>query len=274
MRHLERMHRFLFALAIAALSAARPAASAEDAGPIVRLDVLDGGMTARGTYQAALRFTLADGWKTYWRSPGEAGIPPVFTWRRSDNVADVAITWPTPVTFELYGLRSIGYKNELVLPIEITPETPDRPVRLSGDIELGVCNEVCVPSALNFDHALDAGAGPNPLIAAALARRPLTAREAGVRSAACRLRPTPDGMRIEARIAMPNKGSGEFTVIEPGNPELWATEAQVSRRGGTLVASSELINNGGGAFAIDRSRIRITVLGRDRAVDIRGCAAG
>lgn len=267
------LKRFLIPVALAVATAQPVVAGGTFENP-VHLDVLDGGVTSRGTYVAALRLTLADGWKTYWRAPGEAGIPPRFDWRGSDNVGNVAVTWPTPVVFELGGMKSIGYKHELVLPVEITPARANQPVRLSGQIEIGVCKDVCLPSTLDFDHRLDATAKRNPEIAAALAQRPYSKGEAGVRAATCRLTPSADGMRIEARIAMPTAGGKEFTVFEPGTPDLWATEAQSVRDGDVLVASSELVNDTGNAMAIDRSRIRITVLGRNHAVDIQGCSAG
>lgn len=264
----------LAASAVIAAALALPATAGGTVDDLVRLEVLDGGLTPQGTYMAALHLTLSDGWKTYWRAPGDTGIPPQFDWRGSRNVGAVSITWPAPEVFEQNGLRSIGYSHELVLPVEITPARADRPVRLRGEMELGVCNDVCVPSALAFDRQLDAGAARHPAIAAALAQRPYSAAEAGVRTATCRLTPTPDGMKIEARIAMPSAGGREFAVIEPGNPQLWASEARTDRDGDTLIASSELTNLDSGAFALDRSQIRITVLGRKHAVDIQGCLPG
>ena len=147
---------------------------------LVQLDVLDGGKSDSGTYLGAIRLTLADGWKTYWRAPGDAGIPPQFDWSASGNVGEVSITWPAPHVFDQNGLRSIGYADQLVLPIEISPRNPAKPVRLRGEVDLGVCKDVCVPGQLTFDHTLNADAGRHPAIAAALAQRPFSAREAGV----------------------------------------------------------------------------------------------
>ncbi len=260
------------ALAIS-LSISAPAL-AQGVDTLVQLEVLDGGKTAKGTYQGALRLTLKDGWKTYWRAPGDAGIPPQFDWNGSGNIADIAITWPAPHVFDQNGLRSVGYEDQLVLPVEITPKNPAKPVRLRGEMDLGVCKDVCVPGRLGFDHTLDADAGRNPAIAAALAQRPFSEREAGVADATCHLTPTEDGMQIEAHITMPPAGGSEFAVIEPGNPALWASQPETRRQGNTLITSSEVISASGGPFALDRSEVRITVLGANHAVDIRGCSAG
>ncbi|SDX15706.1 Disulphide bond corrector protein DsbC [Ruegeria halocynthiae] len=262
------------AIALSASLYSVAAVFAQGVEQLVQLDVLDGGKSDNGTYQGALRLTLKDGWKTYWRAPGDAGIPPQFDWSKSRNVGDIAITWPAPKVFDQNGLQSIGYEDQLVLPVEITPKNPAKPVRLRGEMDLGVCKDVCVPGRLGFDHTLDANAGRNPAIAAALAQRPFSEREAGVAEATCQLTPTKDGMQIEAHITMPSAGGSEVAVIEPGNPTLWASQSDTDRRGNTLIARSEIINASGGPFALDRSEVRITVLGANHAVDIVGCSAG
>ena len=242
-----------------------------DLETLVEIEVLDGGLTPRGTYMGAFRLTLSDGWKTYWRAPGDAGIPPTFNWRGSRNVGELSITWPTPEVFSTSGFRTIGYHDQLVLPIEITPSQAGKPVGLKGRMELGICKDICVPSALSFDHQLDPDAGGNPAIAAAMASRPYSATEAGVRSAICRLSPTQGGMQIEAHIAMPSAGGTEIAVIEPGDPQFYVGETSSERRGKTLVATAEVYHASAGAIALDRSDLRITVLGSKHAVDIQGC---
>ncbi len=239
---------------------------------IARIEVLDGGMTARGTYMTALRLTLKPGWKTYWRAPGDGGIPPQFDWSASRNIAGMSMTWPAPKVFESYGLRSIGYHDQLVLPIEITPETAGRPVRLSGQLRFGICKDVCVPTDMSVSHDLDAAARRNPAIVAAMAQRPYSAKEAGVSRASCQLLPNDDGMRFEARIDMPTAGDSEYAVIEPGVSDIWSSRTETRREGGTLVVSAELYDDTSGQFTLDRSLIRITVLGSDHAVDIQGCS--
>lgn len=264
------------AMVLALLLATTPA-SAQSAIPdpdqLVRLRVLDGGTTAEGTRMAALELTLAEGWKTYWRSPGEAGIPPRFDWSGSRNLGKVQIHWPTPMVFEQSGYRSFGYADRLVLPIEITPERADQDVRLAGRMDLGLCSDICIPGNVHFDQALDAAAPRDPQIIAALADRPSTAREAGVTGASCSVQPTQDGIRLTARIDLPPPSSGsEVAVIEPGIPGVWAGQAETRREGPQLVTSTEFIDETGEGLALDRSKIRITVFGGSQAADIRGCS--
>lgn len=262
------------AAALFAIAMPAPALSGAAEGDIVRIEVLDGGLTPRGTHLGALRITLQPGWKTYWRAPGDAGIPPSFSWRGARNVGELSIIWPAPEVFLTSGYRTIGYHDQLVLPVEITPETPGKPVRLKGRMQLGVCKDVCVPAELKFDHQLDSSAGRHPAIAAAMASRPWTAKEAGVRAASCSLHPTQYGMTVTARISMPSAGGEEIAVIEPGNPRLFAGETSTRREGGQLVAETEFLPADGNSYAIDRSKLRITVLGKNHAVDIQGCSAG
>ena len=267
---------FALAAAVALAATVAPAraqvfTSMED---LVQIEVIQGGMDAQGAYVTALRLTLAEGWKTYWRVPGEAGIAPRFDWKGSRNIGDIAISWPTPDVFVLYGLQSIGYSNELVLPLAVTPARPGQAVRLRGEMEIGMCKDVCIPGTLAFDQTLDPDAASNPAIEAALERQPLSGQQAGVRSATCKLSPADGGMRLTARITMPSAGAPEEAVIEPGSSMIWASPAQTSRRGNVLTISSDLAHVSQPSFALDRSQVRITVLGKRRAVDIQGCTAG
>jgi hypothetical protein len=105
-----------------------------------------------------------------------------------------------------------------------------------------------------------------------MASSPYSASEAGVTSATCSLSAIDGGLRISATIKMPHAGGTEFAVIEAGDPQIWASQAQTRRDGGQLTATSDLIHVSQGSFALDRSAVRITVLGGKHSVDIRGCA--
>ncbi len=241
----------------------------------VTAEVLEGWITSDGDRVAALHLSLAPGWKTYWRAPGDAGIPPQFDWSGSRNLEDVVINWPAPFVFEDNGMRSVGYKGELVIPLRISPSNPSETVHLVAEMDLGVCADVCIPYVLNFDAELiTQNRKPSPAIAAALAQLPYSEEEAGVRSAKCMIAPTSDGLQIEVRVEMPSAGNPEYAVIEPGAGDIWVSEAETTRYGTEVVAISDLVSVSGGPITLDRSAIRITILGSDYAVDVQGCASG
>lgn len=269
-------------LALALLAAVLPAAARAEAPPpmppqspaeVVRLEVLPGWRAGDGRHVAGLRLTLAPGWKTYWRAPGAAGLAPAFDFGGSDGVASAEVGWPVPEVFHQAGLRSVGYHGQVTLPVELALAPGTGEARLAGAVEVGVCREVCVPVRLPFAASLPVHGDRDPAIVAALVDRPMTAEEAGAR-ATCTVAPRGDGLALAVRVAMPPIGPAEAVVIEAADPALWVSEAAAAREGGTLVATAEVLAPGGGPVALDRSSLRITVLGDGAAVDIRGCAAG
>lgn len=107
---------------------------------------------------AGLEFVLADGWKTYWRSPGDAGLPVTVDWSESENVAAVDFGWPVPHRFSLFGLETFGYGGRVIFPLTVRPETPGLPVALRGRVDYLVCEEICIPHSAEV--GLDLPAGP------------------------------------------------------------------------------------------------------------------
>ncbi|WOH81052.1 protein-disulfide reductase DsbD family protein [Bradyrhizobium sp. BEA-2-5] len=93
-----------------------------------------------------IAFQLEPGWKTYWRTPGDSGVPPRFDFSRSDNVEAVTVMWPAPRQFDDgAGGTSLGYKHQVVLPLRIVAKNPDKPLVLRADINYAVCEKLCVP---------------------------------------------------------------------------------------------------------------------------------
>ena len=134
---------------------------------------LIGGETAKGSWRAGLDITLGEGWKTYWRLPGDAGVPPEFDWLRSRNVKSVTVLWPAPKRFMDQGGETIGYKDRVVFPLDVSAIEAEQPIELALDAFLGVCEVVCIP--VKLDLAL-VQSQPTPadasLIAAFAARVP------------------------------------------------------------------------------------------------------
>ena len=87
----------------------------------------------------------------------------------------------------------------------------------------------------------------------------------------CTVSPAKGGVKLRTEIDMPAIPGPEETVVEAGQPELWASEPNTRRQGGTLISETRLMHMEGKPFALDRSKLRFTVLGESQAVDIRGC---
>jgi DsbC/DsbD-like thiol-disulfide interchange protein len=125
-------------------------AKAEDASPWQR-DAhsavrLLAGSRSGGVLLGGIAIQLQDGWKTYWRTPGDSGVPPRFDFSKSDNVEAVTVLWPAPMKFDDgAGGFSLGYKKHVVLPLRIVAKNNDKPVTLRANISYAVCDKICIP---------------------------------------------------------------------------------------------------------------------------------
>jgi DsbC/DsbD-like thiol-disulfide interchange protein len=108
---------------------------------------------------AGVQIRLAPGWKTYWRSPGDSGVPPTFDWSGSKNLKSAEVLFPAPHRFADAGGTAIGYSDEVVFPVRITPERADEPVELKLNLAYGVCKTLCVPSEESLTLELPAQGG-------------------------------------------------------------------------------------------------------------------
>lgn len=267
----RRLSPPILACAALAAAAALPAAAQPVPADLVRAELIAGWPTATG-YMGALRLTLAPGWKTYWRAPGEAGIPPAFDWQGSDNLAGVTYHWPQPQVFDLNGLRTLGYHDSLVLPIEFAGLRPGQPLTIVGHVSLGVCKDICVPASVDVTARLAGrGDGGTP-IRTALAEEPRDGAAAGVGPARCAAEPTRDGLRLTADIPMKGADPGDFAVVELADASVWVTPVEQRAAGGHLVQVADLVPSAARPFALDRSSVRLTVFTRSGAAyQLKGC---
>ena len=132
------------------------AAVAQDASPWAREPHaavrLLAGSRGQATVLGAIAFSLDAGWKTYWRNPGDSGVPPRFDFSASDNVESVTVLWPAPMAFpDGAGGTSYGYKDQLVLPLRIVPKDKDRPVLLRNAMSYAVCEKICIPAEARLE---------------------------------------------------------------------------------------------------------------------------
>ena len=235
--------------------------------------LLPGWQTETGTHMAGLKLVLAPGWKTYWRSPGEAGIPPLFNWSGSDNLKSVRVHWPTPAVFQTNGIQSIGYHDQVTLPLEVTALDPAKPVRLRTTVELGICKDICLPASLDLTIDLNGPGAHDTFITSALAAEPKEATKPELTKISCTVEPIDDGIKITATLQLVAANTPETVAFESGQPDIWVAEAKTIRQGGTLVSITDMVAPTGAPFALDRSKIKLTVLAGKTAVEINGCPA-
>jgi DsbC/DsbD-like thiol-disulfide interchange protein len=147
-----------------------------DARSAVRL-VAGSPLGAEGLLRAGVEIRLADRWKTYWRYPGDSGVPPVFDFSKSENIKSVSVLWPAPHRFTNNGGATIGYKGDVMFPVHVVPENPNRPTTLRLALDYAVCEQLCVPA--RGQATLDLAWAPSPYdsqLATAEAQTPKQAR--------------------------------------------------------------------------------------------------
>src|SRR5262245_54048716 len=181
---LSRLVAALGAVVLAGAAAAQSQAPAQASTWIellnARARLIGGAPAVRGatSYLAGVEIALDEGWKTYWRMPGDAGVPPNFDWSGSSNVAAVTVLYPAPRRMSEPAADTVGYKHEVLFPVEVVPKDASQPVRLHLALEFGVCREICIPAEARLALALtpvEMARQPSPAMLAALEQVPRAA---------------------------------------------------------------------------------------------------
>lgn len=205
---------------------AAPAGDADAASPWTELHASRARLVASraaapgGARLAGIEIAMADGWKTYWRMPGDAGVPPTFDWSGSTNAAQIKVLYPAPTRIAEAGGEVVGYKGTVLFPVEVTPQDAAKPVALKLSMELGICREICVPVTSTFELTLPpSGKAAQPdAIAAGLDRvpRPQAKRrptDPDLRKAA--VSDSEAGARLTVEAAFGSARSGDVFVEAP-----------------------------------------------------------
>jgi len=124
------------------------------------------------TLRAGIEIKLQPGWKTYWRYPGDSGVPPQFDFAGSENLAAAEVLYPAPHSFKDEAGTSIGYKETVIFPVRVTPRDPSKPVKLNAKVDYAVCEKLCIPAEGKAQLLLERSAVGNDALAAAEARVP------------------------------------------------------------------------------------------------------
>jgi DsbC/DsbD-like thiol-disulfide interchange protein len=106
-------------------------------------------------FRAGVEIRLKEGWKTYWRYPGDSGVPPVLDFSKSQNLKAVTVRYPAPTRFsDGGGGHSIGYKSTVILPLHVVAQDASKPVTLNLKLDYAVCEKLCVPAEAKLELVL------------------------------------------------------------------------------------------------------------------------
>jgi DsbC/DsbD-like thiol-disulfide interchange protein len=176
--------------------------------------------TGRKTFRAGIEISLDPNWKTYWRYPGDSGVPPRFSFTRSENVQAVTVEWPAPHRFTDGGGQSIGYKDHVIFPLVVVPKDASQPVRLRVDLDYAVCEKLCIPADAKAEIVSDGKPTANDALLAAAAARVPQRRQIGEHSPVS-LRAVKHEMdRIVVDVAAPD--GAEVDLFAEGPSPDWA----------------------------------------------------
>ncbi len=133
---------------------------------------------------AGLELKLDGEWKTYWRSPGEAGLPPALDWHGSGNLASATLVYPAPQRVTVLGIQTFGYKHDVVFPLDLKLAEPGKPLDLKLSLDVLICADQCIPKTLALALTVPAGPaatdGDAQILAKARAQVPGDPRTAGI----------------------------------------------------------------------------------------------
>lgn len=231
---------------------------------LVSAELLPATAQPDGTVITALRLELEPGWKTYWRSPGETGVPPVLDWSRVPGVASAVAHWPEPEVIESDGTRTLGYHDELVLPIRLT---------LTGDggaavgtvaVDFGLCQNICVPAHVELSAPAERSGALDPRISEALDRAP----RKGTDPVTCTVTRIEDGLRVAASVPVPQASAAAIEVQSDG---IWVSEPDLATDNGQVTATADVVGPTGKPFDLDPASVRLTLIGDGGAVEYQGC---
>ncbi len=251
---------------------AETAASAwsQNAQGQVRLIAAVTGVGTSDHVQLGLEFQNKPGWKIYWRSPGDAGLPPQIDWSASANLAGTAIAWPAPHRFSYTGLETMGYEDEVVLPIAAQLKQAGAPLALIAKVDYLICAEICVPR--HADLALTLGTGPaeaSPqahLISRFLARVPGPGALQGMALQAATA-PTPDTLQVTVS-ADPPLTAPDLFVERADGIAFDAPKVKLDDGGKRAVFTLKAQPNTGQGGLVGGGPLTLTVVDGDRGMEV------
>lgn len=221
-----------------------------------------------------LELRLKENWKTYWRSPGEAGLPPALDWAGSQNFRAARLAWPAPHRFTLFNSQTFGYKDHVVFPVLVTVSEPGRALGLRARVDVLVCDKICVPQSLVVTLDLPAGAA-EPGAEAQLVNRfqslvPLADAASGLTISSARV--VADGgqpvLEVSAEALEPFTAPDVFVEAEP-DASFAAPQAQLLDNGHKAIIRLALAGELPAGTSLVGRAVTLTLVDADRAIERR-----
>jgi DsbC/DsbD-like thiol-disulfide interchange protein len=280
----DRLRRSVAACAIAVTAGASNALAGEDASPwdgdarsAVRL--IAGSShddswreQASAPVRAGIEIRLKPGWHTYWRYPGDAGVPPRFDFAGSRNVKALTVLWPAPQRIPEQGLSAIGYAKDVILPLLVVPQDGAAPITLRLKVEYAVCEKLCVPAQGTAQLALAGGhSSRDAALSDAQSRVPKKrALGEGSMLAIRSVRREAGSPRARATIDVATPAGASIELFAEGPSSDWALPLPVAA-GGTPVGLQRFALDLDGAppgARYEGAVITITAVAADEAIEV------
>ena len=220
--------------------------------------------------RAGIEIKMQPGWKTYWRYPGDSGVPPHFDFSGSENLKTATVLYPAPDLFTDETGQSLGYKDRIIFPLVISPQQPGKPVRLRLKADYAVCEKLCVPAEGRAELTLTPGdSSQDSALAAAEARVPkqVTAAQLGLT-----VRRTNDGAKPLVAVDLGAPAGNPIDLFVEGPTPQWALP--IPKRSQTAPAgraqfSFELDGLPPGVDPKGQVDLTFTVVTGERAVEVK-----
>ena len=187
---------------------------------------------ANGTWTAGLEIVIKGNWKTYWRMPGDAGIPPQFDWSGSKNLKSVKVLWPAPERYNDAAGESIGYKHHVAFPLVVTPLDTGKPATLSLKLFYAICEDVCIPAEASLSVTLKpVASAPGAVVAKYLKRVP-AGRVDGLQLVSASLTKAAGKPALKV-VLSGGKVTGTTEIFVEGNDDLYFAKPVAQPASGT-----------------------------------------
>ena len=223
-------------------------------------------------YRAAVQIKMQPGWKTYWRYPGDSGVPPMFDFSASENVGSVRVAYPAPMRFDDgAGGTAVGYKDEVVLPLYVVAKGAGEPT-LRVKLDYAVCEKLCIPAKADLTLALGGiGNEQARIIEAAEAKVPVQAAvgEQGTPSIRAVRREAGSGKpRVIVDVAAP--AGAAVTLFAEGPTPDWALPLPEPIAGGgpELQRFAFVLEGLPAGAKPDGATLRLTAVAAGHAVEV------